>query len=212
MGTFHDLIVKNGEFKRLYDELGVSNEEEEDTEAGPADAAAPSLSIDDIEVVPENESKVDVPVAPSVNGKRKSMSSQSSKGQVASALTDAKKRDKKSLVVEAAKDAKSQEKKDIGKLVLAESITTGQVKWSVYTGYFRSVGVGASITLMLGIATSIGASMATSMWLSLWSQASLKGNAKSAGYYVGIYVALSVGQVLLTLVSSFAGYAGMNGF
>lgn len=123
-------------------------------------------------------------------------------------LSASKSSKRKSITAEIAADNKDQEKKDAGKLVQAEGITTGYVKWSVYTGYFSAVGPLAAVGAIVGIALSIGASMAASIWLAIWSKAGATANAKSPQYYIGVYVGLSFAQVIITLLSTFSAYGG----
>jgi ATP-binding cassette subfamily C (CFTR/MRP) protein 1 len=98
-------------------------------------------------------------------------------------------------------------KQDAGKLVQKEGHTVGYVKWSVYSGYFESIGTITFWAMMAAAVVSIALSLFSSVWLGIWAQGGAGSN-RSVFFYISIYVALSISTVFFVYVSNALGFKG----
>ena len=113
-----------------------------------------------------------------------------------------------SVVSDAKKEEKAQAKADMGKLVKAETHSVGAVKYEVYSGYMKSIGMQATVIMVAGVICANVAQLSTSMWLGYWAKNSTLPGAKTPAYYVTIYAVLSLAQVLITFFANWAGFHG----
>ncbi|XP_023935367.1 multidrug resistance-associated protein 1 isoform X2 [Bicyclus anynana] len=103
--------------------------------------------------------------------------------------------------------------KEKNKLIDAEKMETGSVKWSVYKHYLTSVGVAASaITILMNLVLQLF-QVGSNYWLAKWSNddTMLVNGTVDRGrrdMYLGVYGGLGVGQVVSVSVSSLALYLG----
>ncbi|XP_039751038.1 multidrug resistance-associated protein 1 isoform X2 [Pararge aegeria] len=103
--------------------------------------------------------------------------------------------------------------KEKNKLIDAEKMETGSVKWSVYKHYLTSVGVAASaITILMNLVLQLF-QVGSNYWLAKWSndaEMMVNGTVDKSrrDLYLGVYGGLGVGQVVSVSVSSLALYLG----
>uniref|UniRef100_A0A6M2DRX2 ABC-type glutathione-S-conjugate transporter n=1 Tax=Xenopsylla cheopis TaxID=163159 RepID=A0A6M2DRX2_XENCH len=89
------------------------------------------------------------------------------------------------------------------KLIEAEKAETGNVKWSVYSHYLRSIGLVLSLTTILLNLVFQGFSIGSNMWLTVWSNdAEHSAEPDKRDMYLGVYGALGIGQALAMFVGS----------
>ncbi|OQV17378.1 Canalicular multispecific organic anion transporter 2 [Hypsibius exemplaris] len=94
-----------------------------------------------------------------------------------------------------------------GKLVEAEKIETGSVKWAVYMMLAKQMSYSAALGVTLFYGLSYGSSIGANFWLSEWAKdadvPSLATDVEQRNYRLGIYALLGLLQGLFALVSSF---------
>uniref|UniRef100_A0A7S4JUQ1 Uncharacterized protein n=1 Tax=Paramoeba aestuarina TaxID=180227 RepID=A0A7S4JUQ1_9EUKA len=114
------------------------------------------------------------------------------------------------------KDADEQKKRKRGesalkgadegtKLIASETRETGQVSWSVYWQYFKSLGVFNAFMIFFSFCLQQGAQIGAQLWLAQWTAVTADETAPDrSGYYLGIYSALSIVSSLGVLVRAVA--------
>lgn len=94
---------------------------------------------------------------------------------------------------------------ELAKLISKEGSEVGNVKFTVYWDYAKSIGIIMSVTVILLSASSQGFLIGNSIWLSVWtSDASSdpQGVDAAVGKYLGVYAALGVCSLILTLIGA----------
>ena len=91
------------------------------------------------------------------------------------------------------------------KLIASEKREVGQVSWSVYWEYFKSLGVLNAFLIFFSFCLQQGSQIGAQLWLAKWTAVTADETAPDrSGFYLGIYSALSIISSLGVLVRSVA--------
>ena len=77
-----------------------------------------------------------------------------------------------------------------GQLIEEEAALTGQVHWSVYLGYLKTLGIGTTLVCITMYILGIGIHTVSNYWLACWADANEKNMtiaSGNTGYYLGVY-------------------------
>eukprot|EP01125_Pyxidicula_operculata_P021279 TRINITY_DN812_c2_g1_i1.p1 TRINITY_DN812_c2_g1~~TRINITY_DN812_c2_g1_i1.p1 ORF type:complete len:1539 (-),score=311.37 TRINITY_DN812_c2_g1_i1:20-4636(-) len=181
VGTYKELISRNGNFAKLIQELEndaskrMENDEENEEE--------------EIQEIVDDDDQVNT----------SPLKSSSTLLRSSSSLKKSQKSDDKSSTSSSSSGSENQK----GKLISNEGRTEGTITFKTYIDYFRECGgvaMGVFVLFMFGL--SQGASAASDWWLSKWTDDEQAGLTNSTGpwYYLGIYAGIGSGFAVINFV------------
>ncbi|XP_023349637.1 canalicular multispecific organic anion transporter 2 isoform X2 [Eurytemora carolleeae] len=94
--------------------------------------------------------------------------------------------------------------KNVGKdLIVTEKTEVGNVKFSIYSYYARSIGYAATIAILVCFTLNQGFAVGSNLWLSRWSNDIRAANdTRLRNMYLGVYGALGVLQSVFVLIGT----------
>ncbi|VDO72939.1 unnamed protein product [Haemonchus placei] len=230
MGTYHELIARQGAFSEFLEEFLVEETKKRGRSVSFGDNAedVSEILLEMEKVSPDRRKRIEsqlsqeAPNVPSVHEKSPSPmrepSSPTSNGNVLPTQSEeehpvvvGKAEEKVALLGE---ETKTPQK---SKLVEKEAVETGKVKWSVYLTYIRAIGFDLAVLFIVVYIFSSVLGVASNLWLAKWSddaemiQKTSNGSSYETNTRLAIYASLGVGQALFVCAASIIMALGMVG-
>ncbi|XGW32576.1 hypothetical protein V3C99_017265 [Haemonchus contortus] len=230
MGTYHELIARQGAFSEFLEEFLVEETKKRGRSVSFGDNAedVSEILLEMEKVSPDRRKRIEsqlsqeAPNVPSVHEKSPSPlrepSSPTSNGNVLPTQPEedhpvvvGKGEEKVALLGEETKTVQK------SKLVEKEAVETGKVKWSVYLTYIRAIGFDLAVLFIVVYIFSSVLGVASNLWLAKWSddaemiQKTSNGSSYETNTRLAIYASLGVGQALFVCAASIIMALGMVG-
>ncbi|KAK6765509.1 hypothetical protein RB195_025428 [Necator americanus] len=224
MGTYHELIAKQGAFSEFLEEFLVEETKKRGRSVSFGESAEDVSEIlqEVEEISPAQRKRIDAHMSqeiiidktlpadlPSAARNGNAIIGTNSKEECT--FTDAKVEEKVALL--------GAEKKQLqkSKLVEKEGVETGKVRWSVYLAYIHAIGLTVALLFIFVYILSSILGVASNLWLAKWSddaeliQQKSNGSSYETNIRLAIYASLGVGQALFVCAASIIMALGMVG-
>nr|KAG5713488.1 hypothetical protein BaRGS_025036 [Batillaria attramentaria] len=202
VGTFTQLMDHNGAFAEFLKNYLTQEMDDGESPVDPSDLEALSMRDDIIShlgsiIDPSESAKLQRQITLLSERVRTESEMTGSTASIASSgKGGAKKLDRQVTVIEEGKNIEKQAKED--KLIQAESVETGRVKFSVFLAYLKAVGALLSLIIVAFYVLYNAASIYSNIWLSDWSNDARRFNGTAdddqRNMRLGVYGALGALQ------------------
>ncbi|KAK7506164.1 hypothetical protein BaRGS_00002276, partial [Batillaria attramentaria] len=207
VGTFTQLMDHNGAFAEFLKNYLTQEMDDGESPVDPSDLEALSMRDDIIShlgsiIDPSESAKLQRQITLLSERVRTESEMTGSTASIASSgKGGAKKLDRQVTVIEEGKNIEKQAKED--KLIQAESVETGRVKFSVFLAYLKAVGALLSLIIVAFYVLYNAASIYSNIWLSDWSNDARRFNGTAdddqRNMRLGVYGALGALQGVLVM-------------
>ncbi|RCN46028.1 ABC transporter, ATP-binding protein [Ancylostoma caninum] len=207
MGTYQELIAKQGAFSEFIEEFLVEETKKRGRSVSFGESAEDvSEILQEMEKVsPERRKRIESQMSHEIIIDKNPINEAPSPTKNGSAIV-AVHQDEERVVV----DRKAEEKVALlggekkqpqkSKLVEKEGVETGKVKWPVYLTYIRAIGLNVAVLFISVYVLSSVLGVASNLWLAKWSddaeaiQKTSNGSSYETNTRLAIYASLGVGQ------------------
>ncbi|ETN85367.1 hypothetical protein NECAME_16796 [Necator americanus] len=224
MGTYHELIAKQGAFSEFLEEFLVEETKKRGRSVSFGESAEDVSEIlqEVEEISPAQRKRIDAhmsqeiiidktPPADLPSAARNGNAIIGTNSKEECTFTDAKVEEKVALL--GAENKQLQK----SKLVEKEGVETGKVRWSVYLAYIHAIGLTVALLFIFVYILSSILGVASNLWLAKWSddaeliQQKSNGSSYETNIRLAIYASLGVGQALFVCAASIIMALGMVG-
>ncbi|KAK6061915.1 ABC transporter transmembrane region, partial [Cooperia oncophora] len=228
MGTYHELIARQGAFSEFLEEFLVEETKKRGRSVSFGDNAedVSEILMEMEKVSPDRRKRIESQLSQETGNisplreksptPLKELPSPTSNGNVIPSEEDhavvvGKGEEKVALLGEESKTAQK------SKLVEKEAVETGKVKWTVYLTYIRAIGFDLAVLFVGVYILSSVLGVASNLWLAKWSddaemiQKTSNGSSYETNTRLAIYASLGVGQALFVCAASIIMALGMVG-
>ncbi|KAK6027472.1 ABC transporter, ATP-binding protein, partial [Ostertagia ostertagi] len=230
MGTYHELIARQGAFSEFLEEFLVEETKKRGRSVSFGDNAedVSEILMEMEKVSPDRRKRIESQLSQEATNVSplleksptplRELSSPTSNGNVIPSQSEeehsvvvGKGEEKVALLGE---ENKTHQK---SKLVEKEAVETGKVKWTVYLTYIRAIGFDLAVLFVVVYILSSVLGVASNLWLAKWSddaemiQKTSNGSSYETNTRLAIYASLGVGQALFVCAASIIMALGMVG-